>query len=349
MAYGANVKRSGSSNRKDTPAATRLEKLKRDLVVEMVVERGEFFEELQKARKRWGITPATEIPPEVPDLHYPPNEPEEHFERPYFRQRWFEDVCTLGYLVVPEAYRNPGPPLYWPKFISACLLYDPPYDDLERFAKYADPDPDTLATEGCASENGAGRRRGIAVLPIKYLIDPYRALADQQWSYKSAIEWVIKELQETQEQVGITSEQLRTIWKLFNDAFLYAPDPEGKYGSLGEALAIRQTENLPRPYIDPLSEEATKANVETARKVIRKTHSVTPNDGAPKIDSLVAVQCAILYYRDNHTLAENRRKWKWTFETLANKFNLESKRAARNHVKRGLEMMPQLREGDRVQ
>jgi hypothetical protein len=323
------------------------------LVVQMVTQHGYFWEEVQKARKGWEITPVARIPPEVPHFHYPPNEPEvpsrdavrdpqnlraklQERVSVVFRLLWYEYLVRLRNDLVPEAYRRSDPLGHWTKFLSTCLLYDPPRDDLEGFASYADPDLITLATEEDSADSGAGETRDTALLPIKYLPDPDKVKADAERFYKTVINEIGKLLQSKLELAGIKPEQFSIdIWQLYYEAAFNRPDPEDGHGNLQWEYAGKQLENEPRAYIDPSDEEATKENVEAARQLLRQTQPATPNVGRPKIDSLVAVQCAILFYERNHRMPGNRRRWRWTFKNLAEKFGLPSEGSAREHVKLG--------------
>jgi hypothetical protein len=310
-----------------------------------------------KSAKWLGHHTSRSNPPEVP-LHWPPNEPEEpprdalrdpqneraklqEFVFTLYRRFWYEYLTKLRDSVVPEAYRDPGPLGYWTKFLSACLLYDPPDDDLEGFARYADPDPATLATEGNWSDNGEDEDRDVLVLPIKHLPDPYRVRADAEWYFETAIDEMGELLQERLEQAGIKPEQFSIdIWELFREvAYNRLKDNEERYGSLYHEYVGKQLQNESCPYIDPSNEEATEENVRAALRLIRQTQAATAKVGKPKIASLVAVQCAILYYRHNPRDSEDRRRRRWTFKKLAERFGLESERAAKHHVELGQELL----------
>jgi hypothetical protein len=289
----------------------KLREIKRGLVAQMARKSGEFWEHLQKARKRWGITPVARIPPEVPDMHYPPNEPEERILRPRFLHSWCKDVRSLRDLAVPEAYHHSRLPGDWTKFLSACLLYDPPNDDLEGFACYADPDPSTLDIE----EN-----RDVLVLPIKYLRDPDRVQADAEWRIKNRIDRMGELLQQKLEQAGITPEQFSVdIRELWREAGTFNPScPEDKYRNFidREIENIdREIENLPRPYIDLSHEETTEDDIRAAYAEHKKREQRETKEGRRNSDELEAIQCAFFVDRLGWSVAEVADNYGFSVDT----------------------------------
>jgi hypothetical protein len=224
-------------------------------------------------------------------------------------------------LVVPVTYRRSDPLGYWTKFLSACLLYDPPEDDLEGFASYADPDPITLATEDDSSDDDADEDRDMLVLPITYLRDPDRAKVDTEWFFATAILDMDELLQQKLEQAEIKPDQLKIdLRDLFREVAhdrLY--DTEERYGSLYHEYVGKQLQNKSRPFIDPSHEETTEDDIRAAFREIRKREELRTKTGRPNCDLLEAIQCAFYvdrcgwsikdvakYYRFSESTAKNR-------------------------------------------
>jgi hypothetical protein len=143
-------------------------------------------------------------------------------------------------------------------------------------------------------------------------------------------------LQQKLEQAGIAPEQFSIdIWELYREVTVIRSDSEDKYRNLSETYIARQTENWPRPYIDPSHAETTEDDVRAAFRFIRHSQKMTQKGGRSRRNQEVAVQCAILYDQRNYTDPEEKRRWKWTHKTLAEKFGLPSERSAKYHVELG--------------
>jgi hypothetical protein len=84
-----------------------------------------------------------------------------------------------------------------------------------------------------------------------------------------------------------------------------------------------------------VDEDTSEADVRRAYwkiRAIRKKHSKA---GAPKRDQMIAVQCAILYDEENLSDAADGRRKRWTHARLANRYGLNSGRAAKAHIELG--------------
>src|SRR5215208_4489915 len=150
-------------------AANRSRRLKRNLVADLYLRRGLFWELVRDLRQERDILPLVERPPSsskyydlllpqgAPNLPEPigiPPEDEEQAERweaqatklYEFETDWKRDLVRILEQVVPERYRGrltQGNVEYraWRNFIAACVLYDPPDKELLEFAAFCDPPP----------------------------------------------------------------------------------------------------------------------------------------------------------------------------------------------------------------
>jgi hypothetical protein len=84
-----------------------------------------------------------------------------------------------------------------------------------------------------------------------------------------------------------------------------------------------------------VDEHTTEADVRRAYWKIASIRKKPSKGGAPKRDPFVAVQCAILYDEANLPDEADGRRWRWTYEKLADRFGLKSGRAAKDHIELG--------------
>jgi hypothetical protein len=95
-----------------------------------------FYEAVNRIRERWRIEAEVRIPPPLVGIgmHLPPDRPEmvdpgevgyEKYSN--FLSDWTGEMLALYREFIPKGYREPiGPDeLYWLKFLSGCVLYDP--------------------------------------------------------------------------------------------------------------------------------------------------------------------------------------------------------------------------------
>src|SRR5215218_5470782 len=127
-------------------AQRRLTRLKRDMVLELFLQRGRFWDAVCDVRFRWGITPATQLPPEEgPGAYPPPGYPADAlsqnraamYEVDAKLGRWREDLRTVHDRVVPKegqiTANRARSAKQWERFLSACMLFDPPETELVEF------------------------------------------------------------------------------------------------------------------------------------------------------------------------------------------------------------------------
>jgi hypothetical protein len=84
-----------------------------------------------------------------------------------------------------------------------------------------------------------------------------------------------------------------------------------------------------------VDEHTTEEDVRQAYRKVASIRKEASRGGRPKRDQFVAVQCAIIHDEANPLNQADGRKRRWTYKRLAERFELESARAAEAHVKLG--------------
>lgn len=296
------------------------------------MQRGEFWKEVRKVREAWGIDPAGRVPETVDtNAYYPPHEWEQAGGeiQQFFRFIWLRQVHTLRDLMIPEVYRLAGSPVNWVRFLSACLLYDPPETDLLAFAACADHDSAAADVDKRVPYTGTERSSDTAALPIQQLQDPARARDDAHWYRDAIIDEIGKRFLEPRE-LDIREMYEAVIGSIRHD--------KGETQPLGHEYVDRQQANEPRPYI-VVTEETTEEDVRKAFRAIKRSRGRSGQGGRPSRDRLVAIQCAILYDNHNSIDLADKRKRTWTFQSLAETFGLDSDDAAEGYVDFGREQI----------
>jgi hypothetical protein len=132
----------------DSDAAKQILKLKRDFVFDLFFQDGLFWEAVHDMRARWNISAARQLPPPdlgdllPPGMMHPTDFSEESKPLIALIERWGNDLDAVRDRVVSEPYRDwQYFGLFWRKFISACVLYDPPKKNLLSFAARGGPQP----------------------------------------------------------------------------------------------------------------------------------------------------------------------------------------------------------------
>jgi hypothetical protein len=178
----------GPSN--TTPSKKELQRLKRNLVLQLYTKSGDFWEAVHDLRTRWDIAPVIHLPPPTNvAVHFPEEKRliTDIGDLRDFAQRRCDDIAGLKADAVPLSYRNDRGE--WDTFLSACVLYDPPETDLLAFAAYSDLSPRTIFPEGWfywqlgpLSDDLDGHPTEVAPV-VEMLPDPYEAerIKEQFW------------------------------------------------------------------------------------------------------------------------------------------------------------------------
>jgi hypothetical protein len=305
----------------------RVRQAKRHLVLDIFLRRGAAWKHVRDVRERWRVEAQTRMPPPYHRSEYTPEllgpRPEEEFGEEAEQwhtalQEWRTELARLYKAVVPEEardseYLNSG----WGVFLSMCVLFDPPDTQLVDFAEVYRWEYSNVHSRGGFAMNAP---------PIVWRCDSNELEATWMEFYEGLLGALLKKYVHPQ---GVTTEEaMRAIRN---------EEPE-----LFERWRQRLYDNESRPFIDAQPYH-TNEDVESALQVLRTRHERRPTTGRKKRDELTAVQCAILH--DHHNLpdhADGRRR-PWAYERLAEKFALESARAAKAHVELGRELLDQYR------
>ncbi len=323
-----------------TPLAKKIRRLKRDIVADLVARDGSFWEAVQIVRTRWEIMPVARVPPADIDYHVPAQVTGKPPNFDLFDPRkesadfdlWRQELRSLRSRFVPETHQKVHHDVgigSWNKFLSACLLYDPPLDppdNLEQFAAYGKLGSETGSAASEAIGGNKDNASPVEVGPIKTLRDPERVRENALWYYESAIGKMGDLLQQRLEQAGIKPEQLKIdIWELYYEAVTSVREPGGEHLSLLDKYShrTRRIREDAHSYIDPLHERATEKNVVAALRDIRASHGHNFDEGAETRDRLTAIRCALLYDHHNPPNPEDGRRRRWSYRRLTEELGLD--------------------------
>jgi hypothetical protein len=287
-------------------AASKLRRLKGELVLQLFTRKGEFWNAVEETRTIWRIRPVTQLPQFA-------DEDELFIKGDLARtQRIFE----LRKNLVPERYCYLGE-CHWDRFISACVQYDPPENDLLEFAAFSDPEPFPVLPERPLSDTEATNLPLMVTPPIKMLPpDPIESekIEETYWLL------VIHELWRRHlKPAGMSKIHLHAEINDINQSLSGNPSPY---------IEGAKERNKPRPFIE-VDEFTTEDDVVNAWRLIAATQEGRSKGGAPSRDRLLAVQCAVI--KDNHN---------WTFKQIGQRYDrLRSRDAVRDHINLGREIL----------
>jgi hypothetical protein len=262
------------------------EEFRRNLILELFLQRGPFWEAVREARRRNGITATISVPP--PDFNL-------------CVQQHPHDVLAILEKVIPTGLRETFT-IDWQGFIQACLLHDPPDHKLTEFDRlWAEPLPSYLVPRG-----GSKHLQRLAAPPIREMRDP----AEVRRYLTSFYEDVIDALIDTYlVPAGFSKEEVRRS--------LQAERPE-----LWDKLEEEEEANTQKPYI-VVDEFTTQEDVKWAFSKIHNSNgqrAKSPGTGRPARDPLVAVECAILHDRYGWTYAQLAERYGWDDPNVASKY-----------------------------
>jgi hypothetical protein len=305
-------------------AGNRLQGLRHELVLQLYLRRDPLWEAIRDVRDRWNISAEVRLPRRVRGRLSPEKTPN-HQDQGYAKYvvRWQEEMSAIWAKVDPE----PRPPTWdysdyqlqasWEDFLSACVLYDPPEDQLVEFASYGALETTVLTGGRLAT------KANLEGLP-EMIDPPVRSL----WALSEVRDWywhrVLRYIGELDlELQGVD------VDALIENATLYVPGLEEEYREKVERYSKR--------YYIGVDDYTSLEDVKSAFHMIRK---VQPHKGTKRSrDPLVAVQCALLYDRHNRRDPEDRRRWRWSYANLADRFGLSSARVASDYVALGREIL----------
>jgi hypothetical protein len=296
-------------------------RFKRELVLSLFLKHGHFWNEIQSMREKWNINASKQLVPSGVWCPYPMPLPNERD-----LGQWTREINALRDRTIPQRYLNCS--VDWHRFIPACVLYNPPEDELIEFAYFAGLSPTAPRPMSPEEEEAMGDDWNLLMVapPTVHLRDASKEALAETWHFRAILQRIGDRYLKPQ---GID------IWDLYYEVRKDSPDIAATYAEMHRS-------NLPKLYIR-VEEWTTESDVRNAFRLIRQTQPKARKGGRPKLDSLLAVQCAVLYDRHNHRDPEDSRRWRWTFEKLAEQFGLESKKTAKRHVELGREILAKTR------
>ena len=233
----------------------------------------------------------------------------------------------------------------WLLFASACVLYDPPETALIQFAEYATPQPYCVSFGNSYRGEDVDKSLSIQALPIRGQPDS----ADLRDMIMSQVDLILDEINKHYLQdLGL---DVHAMWQ----------DVASKPDVMNEIY--RQEELLRQRLYIEVFEHTTDKDVRAARRAIRamqeRDRFRVPRAADPAIrreifeekqnrprprakserDPLVAIQCAVLHDRHNQKDSADGRRRKWTYERLAEHFELKSTRTATEYVMAGRKIL----------
>lgn len=276
------------------------------LVVQHFMQQGRFWNAVYRLRERRGIVAETDLPPAGPNTS-PVIMPETKAEDDFLQEhdRWIKDLKTIEDECIPARYRGSAE---WKGFISACVLFDPPRDQLEEFAIHGDPRTEEHETV------------------------PLRAMAPVLWSaneeeleavYLGFLERLLGELGKRHlEPLGFSMDDL--LKDILDNTEVNA---EFHHDRL----------NVRRRWHIVVESGVSEDDVRKAFAAIPRSDKSRLAGGASKRSPLIALRCAILYDRENPV--EEKGRQRWTYGKLAKRYGLSSSDSAKDHVKDGRQIL----------
>ncbi|MDQ3692780.1 MAG: hypothetical protein M3464_04035 [Chloroflexota bacterium] len=273
-------------------AERRLQSFRRDFVLALYMRRGLPWQHVRWIRENRGIAAMPQLPPTLDPgrVHFPPGlkhkgwrwRPEQQQEQ----REWMVLLHVLHDAVIPDDLRVETPFSssleFWMGFLSACVVYDPPPDNLLEFADH-----------GVAAY-------GDFVNPLhpwaddpetpEMLAPPIRFLPEPEVLYEHVrrrLDRIVDELHEKLKPKGIDIREM--VHHL-----------ETRYLRQDDDLSREERERDPwatvaaHPYIF-VDEHVTEEDVRGAFRMLAAALPARPRPVRPKREPLLCVQCAIWY------------------------------------------------------
>jgi hypothetical protein len=287
----------------------RLQAHRRDLVIDLHTRHGMFWENVQLIRSRNQVVAEPAMPPELePDDVYRPthlkpirgkwlpnHEPEV--------QEWMAWLVGLHDAIVPVDLHietpNASSHEFWMGFLSGCVLFDPPPEELLRFADHhvaafgefvnpLDPWGDEDTPQMLAP-------------PIRFVTHPdvmVKAERDRQ-------DWLIRRLDEKLREPGINLDGIDLTEMAAHLDYIYrATNTEADPSSES------------RPYIT-VDEHTTEQDVRNAFRLMAAKLPSRPRAARPLRDRLTCLQCAVWYYECGWSHEQIATEMGWAIQRSA--------------------------------
>jgi hypothetical protein len=272
----------------------RLQMHRHELVADLFTQHGVFWDRVQWIRTLKRVEAEARMPPTLSPnaVHYPSwLKPQDRTWRPdQMRelQEWMTLLHVLHDEVVPEDLRVVTPYSnsldFWMGFLSACVVFDPPPNNLLGFAEHGVADFGDFVNPFNPWDDGNGPE--MLAPPIRFLPDPERVIADE----RKRQEWVIGRIQAALDARSvITPGEIDLAEMAAHFEFLYESLQEEERRKRGEPPQIAM-----RPYID-VTEHTTEDDVRNAFRLMAAHRPIGPRPKRPRRDPLLGLQCAVWY------------------------------------------------------
>ena len=290
----------------------RVARFKRDLVLDLFLRRGKFWNAIEEARLDCNHVASRALPGGdkgllqvfyTDDLGWSALGEE-------VRRKIKERVAELERRIIPDALKDDFLSLEWGDFLVACIIYDPPAEALEEFAEYGGP---TLVSLTDAVVRDELTSSAIAP-PIEVSQDPVKFDIARIVFMFEVIDAIEKEVEKRHPEIEVK--------RIIQD-ILHREDLRQSWRSRSEEVPLRCYLNI--------DEDTSLEDVRRGYHVIKGLQSNESNrGGAPLRDPLLAVQCAVLYDEFNEPDPADKRRRKWTYKRLAEKFGLNLHQPRKN-------------------
>jgi hypothetical protein len=295
----------------------RLRDHRHELVADLFTRHGLFWEQVRWIRERTRVEAEVRMPPLLnPDtVHYPGwirAALKAWSREPGLMQdlrEWMALLHVLHEAVVPNDLRVETPYSnsldFWMGFLSACIIYDPPLEDLLGFAEHGVAAYGDFVNPLNPWEDGDGPE--MLAPPIRFLPDPERVIADERQRH----DWVLGKLQEA-------IDRRPAEWRGEVDLAEMAASFEFVYESVQDEER-RERFELPRlpmqPYIE-VGEHTTEADVRNAYRLMAAHRPAGPRATRPLRDELLCLQCAVWYDECGWSHAQIADKFGWAVQPV---------------------------------
>jgi hypothetical protein len=312
----------------------KLQKVRKDLTLQLFLRCGPFWEAVRDERERWHIDePRQHVPVRQEDLELvgaKAPQPGETNSDPAVQQwyGWMDSLFALHDRALPSEiwpYRvEEASFLEWKSFLAQCLLFDPPPLQLLEFAHVeasgaaAVHRVDSQACSGTSAgtHSESIRSSTVPVHPaLVHWADANEAMLVEQARWSGVLDELAQRFLVPQ---GIDLESV--LQEIYQETTLLQ--------DYREAVL-----NIPTDVLIAVSPETTQEEVDSAFQVLAARRSTPAKGGRPPIDDLMAVECA------------NRKRADWTYVQISEHYGFpmspnsygESRRpnSAIGHVTRG--------------
>jgi len=299
--------------RLESKASSDLIALKQELVLQLFMKRGPFWEAVKELRDRRNIKADPGLPSKRLLIPLPPPELAEQREQIETEEQreeweeangcWHDDLLSIVLEVVPERFRSiHSTTSYhaWYGFISACVLYDPPETALREFSEIGGPGATSLWLENA---NDHGNTYTMVASPIRRFRDPVevRRVETEYWT---ALLDKLDELHLQPRELNLAD---------------IIEDIHQKFPYIRRTRAEAMNRLNKRRYIE-VDDYTREADVREAFKMLTEAHKKRPRTGRPGRNRLTCAEAAILHDRHNFTYEQLKKRYGWQDETLASKY-----------------------------